>query len=102
MTPPPSIASPNLFLLDQDEAMHDAYEFSDIEFELGLEVEPEPMRKQTRSQSKTKERSLPPAEPAKKPTKVKRAAKKVDPDYEPRLRRRVIHEEPIDVDTDDE
>lgn len=112
MTPAPSIASPILFHSDQDETMRDANEFSDVELELGsdamfeadYEQNVEPIPKRTRSQSKTKETSMPPAEPTRKQTKVKRGTKKVDPDYEPRLRRRVIHEvhEPIGVDTDDE
>lgn len=113
MTPAPSIASPILFHSDQDETMCDANEFSDVEFELGSdavfeadsEQNVEPIPKRTRSQSKTKEMSTASTvEPTRKQTKVKRGTKKVDPEYEPRLRRRVIHEvhEPIDVDTDDE
>lgn len=103
----PLIASPNLFNGDEDEPMLDAYEFSDVELEVGTKaVYPvdyqennEPIHKRTRGQSKTKETSVPPAEPSRRQAKVKRATKKNDPDYEPRLRRRMIHEEPS-IDSD--
>lgn len=74
--------------------MHDAFEFSDVEIE-------EPLRKRTRSQSRMKETSVPPAELETKVTKVRRGAKKVDAEKKPR-RRRVIKEETIELNTDDE
>lgn len=99
MTPAPSTATSIVSNSDLDELMHDVFEFSDVEVE-------EPMHEQTRetrSQSRMKEPSVPPAEP--KLTKVRRGAKKVDAEAvkKPR-RRRVIREEPIEIDnnTDDE
>lgn len=93
MTPAPAdILHPNF-----DEQMNEVnFEFSDIELELE-----EPVLTRTRSQSRAKENSVPPtrpstADPTRK-SKVKRGAKKIDPDYveKPhRLRRRAINEEP--------
>ena len=87
---------------DFDEPMNEVnFEFSDIE----LEVE-EQIIVRTRSQSKAKENSEPPAEPFRKQKKVKRAAKKHDPDYKakPHRRRPLIEEEPEpnEFNTDDE
>lgn len=94
VTPAPStvtsIASPS----EIDEPMQtDVFEFSDVEIE-------DPIRKRTRSQSRMKETSVPPAEPVKKQTRVRRTTKKSESENQPtKLRRRAIKEEPI---TDDE
>lgn len=97
MTPAPSsLAS----ISDPDEQlMHVDFEFSDAD----AEVE-EPIRKRTRSQSRLREIPSAPTEPAPKVAKVRRGAKKVGAEAaakKPR-RRRVIAEEPAELNTDDE
>jgi hypothetical protein len=104
-TSPVKITSPNVATAsrDEDEPMYqqDTFEFSDVE------PEPEPIRKRTRSQSRAKENSippapLPPAEPLHKEKKIRRNAKKVDGEAQKIRRRRVIREEPAEINTDDE
>jgi hypothetical protein len=99
MTPAPSTATSIVSASDLDEPMHDAdaFEFSDVEVE-------EPIQKRTRSNSRMKDSSMPPEGPPQKQTKVRRGAKKVDAEAaakKPR-KRRVIREETIDINTDDE
>jgi hypothetical protein len=83
--------------MDQDVPMHEEnFEFSDVE------PEQDPNRKRTRSQSRIKENSVPPPEPVQKQKKVRRGAKAVDGVSQKPRRRRVIHEEPAELNTDDE
>lgn len=84
----------NVLQPDIDEQMNEVnLEFSDAELELEIE---EPITRKTRSQSRVKENSMPPAEPILK-TKVKKGAKKIDPDYVGKTRRRRVIEEDLDA-----
>lgn len=76
---------------DEDVAMQDAHiEFSDID----VDEEPIPLRTpgRTRSQSRIKETSMPPSEPVEKQKKVRRGAKAVGAEKQPRRRRRIVEE----------
>lgn len=81
-------------IADPDEPMNEAnYEFSDPEIDL-IE-EPVAVVPRTRSQSRANDVPAPPPEPVKKQTRVKRA-KKIDPDYDPRPRRRIREADSIE------
>lgn len=87
--------------LEQEQPNEDAFEFSD---DPDMDFASLTTKIRTRSQSRTKESSVPPAEPVKKQTKVKRGAKKADPDYGPRRRRKIVEvkkEELSDISDDD-
>jgi hypothetical protein len=94
-TPSPPAALRSLMtstIVDHDEPMLEAnYEFSDPE----LDMNEEPARTRTRSQSRAHDVPLPPPEPLKKQIRVKRG-KKIDPDYDPRPRRRIREAELIE------
>jgi hypothetical protein len=96
-TPSPPAALRSLMtsmIADPDEPMHEAnYEFSDPEIDL-IE-EPVAVVPRTRSQSRANDVPAPPPEPVKKQTRVKRA-KKIDPDYDPRPRRRIREADSIE------
>lgn len=92
--------------LEKNQPMkEDDFEFSDNP---DIDFETMQTRVRTRSQSRTKESSIPPAEPVKEParkqTRVKRGAKKADPDYGPRRRRKIVEvkEEQLSEISDDD